>query len=158
MGETGSTKESEVAPLAYAAGDRDKLIRPRRSVAERVFVAVLISAALCCIFYAFRPWAYDQRDSRRDLVKSSVAGHGEPASAVNHYRLHMGRYPAALVDLTTQPAGTYDMQLVDPLALKDPWNNPYQYQTPGVHNRSSYDLWSAGPDGVSGTADDIGNW
>jgi general secretion pathway protein G len=40
----------------------------------------------------------------------------------------------------------------------DPWGNPYQYACPGAHNPASYDVWSLGPDGVSGTEDDIGNW
>ncbi|HSY53814.1 MAG TPA: type II secretion system protein GspG [Opitutaceae bacterium] len=40
----------------------------------------------------------------------------------------------------------------------DPWGEPYQYAYPGVHNKSSYDIWSKGPDKQSGTADDIGNW
>ena len=40
----------------------------------------------------------------------------------------------------------------------DPWNEPYQYRYPGTHNKGSYDLWSMGPDGKDGTADDIGNW
>jgi general secretion pathway protein G len=41
---------------------------------------------------------------------------------------------------------------------KDPWQNEYHYRAPGVHNPTSYDVWSSGPDGVDGNADDIGNW
>ena len=40
----------------------------------------------------------------------------------------------------------------------DPWGNPYQYTYPGTQKPLGYDLWSMGPDGISGTADDIGNW
>jgi len=40
----------------------------------------------------------------------------------------------------------------------DPWNNPYQYAYPSSRNSNGYDLWSMGPDRVSGTDDDIGNW
>jgi general secretion pathway protein G len=42
----------------------------------------------------------------------------------------------------------------------DPWQNPYQYESPGRINRD-YDIWSLGADGVPGGADsdaDIGNW
>ena len=39
----------------------------------------------------------------------------------------------------------------------DPWGHPYRYLEAGVHNPDSFDLWSAGPDGVDGTEDDIGN-
>jgi general secretion pathway protein G len=40
----------------------------------------------------------------------------------------------------------------------DPWHRPYHYCLPGKHNLDKYDLWSSGPDGISGTEDDIGNW
>lgn len=42
--------------------------------------------------------------------------------------------------------------------LQDPWGRAYYYRCPGVHDPEGYDLWSAGPDGVSGTRDDITNW
>lgn len=41
---------------------------------------------------------------------------------------------------------------------KDPWGEPYHYASPGLRNKSSYDVWSSGPDKRSGTPDDIGNW
>ena len=41
---------------------------------------------------------------------------------------------------------------------KDPWGNDYIYEFPGKHNSSSFDLLSMGPDGRSGTEDDITNW
>lgn len=45
----------------------------------------------------------------------------------------------------------------------DPWGNAFQYKCPGDHNRSAFDLWSKGPDGVKGASDqtsddDITNW
>jgi general secretion pathway protein G len=43
----------------------------------------------------------------------------------------------------------------------DPWGNPYQYRSPGLHHTSSFDLWSRGADGADGgegQAADIGNW
>ena len=40
----------------------------------------------------------------------------------------------------------------------DPWDNPYQYVSPGIHNPDGFDIWSYGPDGINGTEDDIGNW
>ncbi len=41
---------------------------------------------------------------------------------------------------------------------KDPWGNAYVYLVPGEHHRDSYDLFSVGPDGARGTADDIAPW
>lgn len=42
--------------------------------------------------------------------------------------------------------------------LKDPWGRPFEYYSPGVRNKDSYDLFSLGADGREGTADDITNW
>jgi len=36
----------------------------------------------------------------------------------------------------------------------DPWRRPYVYRCPGLKNPRGYDLFSAGPDGAPGTADD----
>jgi len=40
---------------------------------------------------------------------------------------------------------------------EDPWKRPYQYRYPGVRNKTGYDVFSFGPDGVE-SEDDIGNW
>ncbi|MHC5020145.1 MAG: type II secretion system major pseudopilin GspG [Planctomycetota bacterium] len=40
----------------------------------------------------------------------------------------------------------------------DPWGNPYSYESPGANSPESFDLWSSGPDGQSGTQDDITSW
>ncbi|MCB1224689.1 MAG: type II secretion system major pseudopilin GspG [Verrucomicrobiales bacterium] len=42
--------------------------------------------------------------------------------------------------------------------LLDPWANPYNYRRPGQKDKGGFDIFSAGPDGAPGTADDIGNW
>ena len=81
------------------------------------------------------------------------------------YSLHMGGFPSTaegLQALITAPGdkadrwhGPYITENKVPL---DPWGEPYQYASPGTRNKTSYDLWSKGPDKTSGTADDIGNW
>lgn len=80
------------------------------------------------------------------------------------YRVDMGSYPSTALGLNaliTKPQndrgrwrGPY---LKDKDKLLDPWNNPYQYVYPGTHNKSGYDLFSFGPDGVA-SEDDITNW
>jgi general secretion pathway protein G len=52
----------------------------------------------------------------------------------------------------------WDGPYLDKTVPADPWGKPYQYASPGTHNADGYDVWSNGPDGVSGTDDDIGNW
>lgn len=79
---------------------------------------------------------------------------------IESYMLHTGGYPEELKMLHRESkpgrsfGGPYTYK-----SLIDPWGNPYQYQFPAVRNEGgSYDLWSMGPDGQSGTPDDIGNW
>ncbi len=41
---------------------------------------------------------------------------------------------------------------------KDPWGNEYQYRLVGRQQQDIPDLWSMGPDEISGTEDDVTNW
>jgi general secretion pathway protein G len=81
--------------------------------------------------------------------------------ALDMFEMDNGRFPntgEGLVALRTNPSslpkwkGPYLKK--EP---KDPWGKPYIYKSPGTHN-SDYDLYSAGPNGVEGDSDDIGNW
>lgn len=99
-----------------------------------------------------------QDDVARNFVHNGLEA---PLTA---YRIHMGSYPTneqgGLNALLTAPAerasrwnGPYIKQ-----APIDPWGNAYNYRFPGTKNPEGYDLWSSGPDGTTGTPDDIGNW
>jgi general secretion pathway protein G len=85
------------------------------------------------------------------------------SAALDLFEMHNGRYPTTaegLNALRTAPAGARDWKgpyLKRPVPL-DPWGKAYVYRSPGQHNREDYDLFSLGPDGVEGTADDITNW
>ena len=84
-------------------------------------------------------------------------------SVMSNYHLHMNKYPPNLKALMEEPSdkaqadkwrGPYLSGSLKP----DPWGNEYQYLAKGKKNPNGYDLWSNGPDGQSGTDDDIGNW
>lgn len=91
-------------------------------------------------------------------------------AALTFYQMENGFFPStdqgleALVEKPTSGRipriyreGGYLKGGVVPL---DPWQNPYQYESPGRINRD-YDIWSLGADGAPGGADsdaDIGNW
>uniref|UniRef100_UPI0035C71397 type II secretion system major pseudopilin GspG n=1 Tax=Serratia quinivorans TaxID=137545 RepID=UPI0035C71397 len=85
-------------------------------------------------------------------------------NALDMYRLDNGRYPTteqgvrALVN-KPQLAPIPRNYLADGYLRRlpqDPWGNDYRLISPG--KRSAIDVFSLGPDGESGTADDIGNW
>jgi len=85
-------------------------------------------------------------------------------TTLSTYRISVGDYPTSaegLNALLTAPANKAERWTGPYLESKvplDPWGEPYQYRSPGVKNKASYDLWSKGPDKQDGTADDIGNW
>lgn len=86
-------------------------------------------------------------------------------TSLTTYRIHMGDYPSTsdgLQALVTRPGTKSDRWFgpyIDGGKIPlDPWGEAYQYAYPGTRNKTSYDLWSKGPDRQTGTDDDIGNW
>ena len=84
--------------------------------------------------------------------------------AIDMYKFETKQLPGTLEDLVNKPSdakvaknwhGPYMKANKD---LVDPWDNPYKYDSKGKKNSGGYDVWSTGPDGQDGTADDIGNW
>ncbi|MGI9430325.1 MAG: type II secretion system major pseudopilin GspG [Bythopirellula sp.] len=95
-------------------------------------------------------------------INAAKAQAGIISDPMNRYRLDMNKFPSKLEELWEEPSdsklrdkwsGPYVEELKD-----DPWENPYQYLAEGKKNKEKYDFWSNGPDGQSGTEDDIGNW
>ena len=68
-------------------------------------------------------------------------------TALDAFEVDTGGYPRG------SDGGPYLKSDIPP----DPWGHPYLYECPGKLNPSGYDIISMGPDGQSGTADDITN-
>ncbi len=83
-------------------------------------------------------------------------------TALDAYEVDTGSYPRGqngLNALVVQPSDVTNWRgpyLKSDIPL-DPWGHPYIYEYPGKVNPSGYDIRSMGPDGQSGTADDIFN-
>jgi general secretion pathway protein G len=86
-------------------------------------------------------------------------------SALNLYRLDVGRYPSeqeGLQALVTQPGGAdkWHGPYIDRAeGIKDPWGEVYGYKLPGEHGE--VDLMTYGADrqpGGEGENKDIGSW
>jgi general secretion pathway protein G len=85
------------------------------------------------------------------------------ATALRIFEVDVGRFPTAeegLDPLIHRPAAepTWKGPYIKGGLPVDPWKHPYQYRNPGTHNPATVDVFSMGPDGKAGTADDIGNW
>ncbi len=81
------------------------------------------------------------------------------STALDLYELDNGSYPDSLDALRAKPTDMVNWK--GPYLKKrplDPWQRAYKYKSPGTHNSEDYDLYSLGPDGQEGTADDITNW
>ena len=82
--------------------------------------------------------------------------------ALDQFEVDNGYYPKSgnLNDLLEQPANApgWKGPYLSKGIPQDPWGNPYVYEYPGKHRANGYDLLSAGPDGRSGTEDDLNNW
>jgi general secretion pathway protein G len=83
--------------------------------------------------------------------------------ALDSYRLDVGKYPTTsegLNALVTNPgAQGWDGSYLKKGVPNDPWQKPYQYQSPGSHG--DYDLFSYGADGAAGGEGenkDVNSW
>ena len=100
----------------------------------------------------------------RAQVNRAMADIRSIETALNLYRLDNFRYPStdqgleALVSNPGEAAAPNWKAYLRSLPT-DPWNQPYQYVFPG--QRSEFDLFTYGADGVAGGDNidsDIGNW
>jgi len=94
-------------------------------------------------------------------MKAKAFISGSMVGALETFYLDIGVYPKSLHDLknnSSDSARWNGPYVQDSIKFIDPWGNPYNYQNPRKKAQGGYDLWSNGPDGQSGTADDIGNW
>lgn len=86
------------------------------------------------------------------------------STALSNYEMSNGVLPSTeqgIPALVEKPSGRPQPQSWSPVMKKvilDPWKNPYNYRRPAQKDKGPFDVWSSGPDGISGNEDDIGNW
>jgi general secretion pathway protein G len=136
--------------------------RPRRRRGFTLMEVLLVLAILVILgslvtvgYMQIQKNAY--RDAARNQIKNIE-------NAVMTYALAIGRCPSTeqgLNALREAPsdlknakrwAGPYLGKANEPLPL-DPWGNDYQYLEEG--DGENFKIWSMGPDGQSGTPDDV---
>lgn len=148
----------------YSVTQRKKnLQRHKGFTLIEVMVVLFILLALASVGVV--SYRGTQERANRDNTKLYI---NTLSNALNMYQLHVGQYPTTeqgLDALLNAPSDLLDQNkwggpyLKDNAQTHDPWGNPYQYESPGgSRSRDGFEVWSVGPDGQSGTEDDIGNW
>lgn len=89
-----------------------------------------------------------------DVASNQVS---ELVKSFDIYNLQNGAYPSSALGPAALSSGPPTRRIV-PRWPDDPWGHPYRYAFPAQRAELSFDVWSAGPDGVDGNDDDIGNW
>ena len=123
-----------------------------------VMVVVVILAILAA---AIVPNIMNKPDAARITAAKGDVRTLENAASM--YKLDNYAYPSTdqgLEALVTKPSGSpepkhYNKGGYVKKIKKDPWSQPYQYLSPGVHG--DIDIYSLGPD-QQPSDDDIGNW
>ena len=97
--------------------------------------------------------------AKNDFAKTQL---GQLAELLDIYEGTIGNYPSTEESLEALCAcpPSVDPSVWVKTALwstppLDPWGNRYNYQYPGSGGMDTFDLWSNGPDGQTGTEDDI---
>ncbi|PHS73986.1 MAG: type II secretion system protein GspG [Rhodospirillaceae bacterium] len=123
------------------------------TLAEILVVVVIIGILAAFVLPRFFGQADDARNTSTQAQISSLA------SALRTYRIKEGKFPSTDdgLEILIEPDEKGDVYLDTVKLPKDAWDQNYRYIHPGEKG-VDYDLWSIGPDGITGTEDDLGNW
>jgi general secretion pathway protein G len=141
-----------------------------------VIIMVLMGIVIGAAKYAHTKGATSRAQAEIAMIEN----------ALENYKSDNGIYPGSTATRSSPPAGTeinnsgglytaltapkvYMTFRPDQIKVTggityivDPFGSPYNYYNiPGALNQNNsvtFDLWSYGPDGQNGTADDITNW
>jgi general secretion pathway protein G len=121
-----------------------------------VMVILAVLAAVVVPKFTKRSQQAKETAAKTDIANLEIA--------LDAFEIDTGRYPTnseGISALIRSPANVEDDWKGPYLKRgipKDPWGTEYMYKQPGQYNEFGYDLYSYGPDGISGTEDDIKNW
>jgi len=110
---------------------------------EIMLVVAIIGVLLAAAIYKMSPTLDVAKDTR---ARADIQG---IRTLLLSYNGSNGYYPS-----TDQGLNALVPRLMESIPL-DPWGTPYVYRSPGRTNPSGYDLFSAGPDRLPDTQDDV---
>ena len=148
-------------------------MRKQRRKSGFTLIEVLLVAGILAILAAFAiPRLFGQaQQAKINIAKAGIGRNGPIGKGLEAYKWAMGQYPdtdEGLQALYQPKSEVDDERYTGPYMegeyeeLKDPWNRPYIYKSPGDVHEDGYDLYSTGPDsnddGGKEDSDDIKNW
>lgn len=124
---------------------------PRRGFTLLEIMLVLVIIAAIAGIAVVNIGSFQERGFRR----TASAEISNLKTMLESYKLEVGTYPSQLSHLYEQPSDLADpskwMKISKKPINPDPWGRPYEYTV----NGSDFELRSLGPDGQSGTEDDV---
>ena len=136
--------------------------QPRRAARAFTLMEILVALAILGLLVGIAVTNIDRTLGTSSEAVAKLFVQDGIKIPLTTYRMAMGSYPSTsdgLNALVTAPANNADSwrgpYVADGKLPLDPWNQPYQYCFPGVHNKDSYDVWSKG---APAHPADIGNW
>lgn len=148
--------------MSFSRPAAQRGMRQRGFTLIEIMVVVVIMGILAALVVPKLMGRAD--DARIQAARSDIA---TIMQAMKLYKLDNNRYPTteqglqALITKPTtgpEPKGWKPGGYLEKLP-KDPWGNPYQYQSPGL--KGEIDIYSLGADGQpggTGNDADIGSW
>lgn len=128
---------------------------------------ILLVVGLLALLAAFVVPALTKQgeEARKGIAEAAIGANSPLSQAIDLFQVNTGQFPKELKGLIEKPnddeiaekwKGPY---IKDSKGLKDPWGRDYEYDPEGEHHpNGGVDLWSKGPDGITGNEDDITNW
>jgi len=124
--------------------------RPRRGFTLLELLLVLV---ILVVIAGFGIQAFNGTRDRAKVQQAKITL-GMLSTSLKQYQMEVNALPAELGALHAMPSDVDPSNWVKKLdkpVPNDPWEHPYEYKP----NGSDFELRSLGPDGQSGTTDDI---